>query len=65
MITSNLSLDLKADGILCTAVHPGWVQTEMGGPNALISTEESMKGVMSVLEKLQGEKEYWEVFSWC
>ncbi|XP_060587073.1 C-signal-like [Ruditapes philippinarum] len=56
MITSNLSLDLKTDGILCTAIHPGWVKTEMGGPNALISTEESLKGIMSVLEKLQGEE---------
>jgi hypothetical protein len=28
----------------------------MGGPNALISTEESLKGIMSVLEKLQGEE---------
>lgn len=55
MITTNLSLDLKADGILCTAVHPGWVKTKMGGPNALISAEESLKGVMSVLAKLKGE----------
>ncbi|XP_045164533.2 C-factor-like [Mercenaria mercenaria] len=56
MITTNLCLNLKADGILCTAVHPGWVKTEMGGPNALIGTEESLKGMMSVLEKLQGEE---------
>lgn len=57
MITSNLALDLKADGILCTAIHPGWVKTDMGGPNALISTEESLKGIMAVLEKLRGEEE--------
>ncbi|XP_060605611.1 C-signal-like [Ruditapes philippinarum] len=57
MITSNLSLDLKSDGILCTAIHPGWVKTEMGGPNALISTEECLKGIMFVLEKLQGDEE--------
>ncbi|XP_045165172.2 C-factor-like [Mercenaria mercenaria] len=56
MITSNLSLDLKVDGILCTAIHPGWVKTEMGGESALITTEESVKGIMSVLEKLQGEE---------
>ncbi|XP_053377696.1 C-factor-like [Mercenaria mercenaria] len=56
MITTSLCLDLKADGILCTSVHPGWVKTEMGGPNALISTEESLNGMMSVLEKLQGEE---------
>ncbi|XP_060581225.1 C-signal-like [Ruditapes philippinarum] len=57
MITSNLSLDLKTDGILCTAINPGWVKTEMGGPNALITTEESVEGIMSVLEKLKGEED--------
>lgn len=56
MMTCNLSLDLKEDGILCTAVHPGWVKTEMGGPNAPITTETSLQGIMSVLEKLHGEE---------
>lgn len=56
MITSNLSIDLKEDGILCTAVHPGWVKTDMGGANALIDTQTSIRGMMSVLEKLQGEE---------
>ena len=57
MITTNISIDLKKDGILCTAIHPGWVQTDMGGPNALITTETSLRGMMSVLEKLVGEEE--------
>ncbi|WAR07668.1 CSGA-like protein [Mya arenaria] len=56
MITTNLALELKEDGILATAVHPGWVKTEMGGPNALIDTGESITKMMSVLAKLQGEE---------
>ncbi|XP_052779209.1 C-factor-like [Mya arenaria] len=56
MLTSNMAIDLKGDGILVTAVHPGWVKTNMGGPNALIDTETSLKGIMSVFAKLQGEE---------
>ena len=55
MVTSNLALELKSDGIIATVVHPGWVKTEMGGPNAKISTEQSVKSMMNILSKLQGE----------
>ena len=54
MVTSNLAIEFKDDGIIATAVHPGWVKTEMGGPNALISTEESVVGIMNTLAKLEG-----------
>ena len=57
MVTSNLNLDLRTDGILVTAIHPGWVLTDMGGPNALISTDECVTGIMTVLGKLHGEEE--------
>ncbi|XP_052283213.1 C-factor-like isoform X2 [Dreissena polymorpha] len=56
MITTNMSLDLKNEGILATAIHPGWVKTDMGGPNALIDTVTSVTGCMSVMEKLHGEE---------
>ncbi|KAH3881233.1 C-factor-like [Dreissena polymorpha] len=56
MITTNMSLDLKAEGILATAIHPGWVRTDMGGPDAAIDTVTSVRGVMAVMEKLQGEE---------
>jgi NAD(P)-dependent dehydrogenase (short-subunit alcohol dehydrogenase family) len=42
---------LKKDGISVMLLHPGFVKTDMGGPNAEISVEESASGIMSVLEK--------------
>ncbi|MGV2989448.1 SDR family oxidoreductase [Vibrio sp. E150_011] len=49
-VVKSLSNDLSSDGFTVLALHPGWVQTEMGGPNALISTQISAKGLVSVIE---------------
>jgi len=49
MITKNLSLDLAKDGILATAVHPGWIQTDMGGPNATTTTQDCVKNLIGLM----------------
>lgn len=39
--STSLSIDLKDDKILCVAMHPGWVKTDMGGSHAPLTVEES------------------------
>lgn len=51
-VVKSLSIDLKEKGIISVALHPGWVKTEMGGPNAEISTRECVDQLFSHLSSL-------------
>ncbi|GAB2896717.1 SDR family oxidoreductase [Microbulbifer echini] len=48
-VVKSLSIDLKERGIAVLALHPGWVQTAMGGPGALISAAQSTKALKKIL----------------
>jgi NAD(P)-dependent dehydrogenase (short-subunit alcohol dehydrogenase family) len=45
-----LSIDLEKQQIGVLTLHPGWVKTDMGGRNALISVNESVLGMRTVIE---------------
>lgn len=47
---SNLATDLKPRGISVGIYHPGWVQSDMGGQAAAITTDESASGLMTQIE---------------
>ena len=51
-VVKSLSVDLKAHGITVVSLHPGWVKTDMGGPNALIDKETSVRGMTEVISNL-------------
>ncbi len=55
-VVRSLSEDLRADGFIALALHPGWVRTDMGGPNGLIDTETSASGLWSVIENATTEQ---------
>ena len=51
-VIKSLSIDFKEDNFIVVALHPGWVQTDMGGPNALIDTKTSVRGMTEAIDNL-------------
>jgi len=60
-VNKSMSIDLAEDNITSTLLHPGWVRTDMTSNYGLIDVDESVRGMINVLETkdLQGT---WHAF---
>ncbi|MBK7583879.1 MAG: SDR family oxidoreductase [Myxococcales bacterium] len=52
MATKNLALMLRSEAIVCIAVNPGWVKTDMGGRGANMPVEESAKRILGIVASI-------------
>lgn len=52
MLNKTLSIELARAGFTTVVIHPGWVATEMGGAGAPLTTAQSVKRMLGVVEGL-------------
>jgi len=53
--SKTLSIDLADDGIIAVSFCPGWVQTDMGGPNANYTVTDAVEKLLATMHKLRKE----------
>ena len=49
----SLAVDLRDEGVTVVVFHPGWVRTDMGGPNASLTPQDSVAGMRALIDLLK------------
>ena len=52
MLTRAMAAEFRPENIVVTSLSPGWVKTEMGGPNAPLTPEESARSLHATITRL-------------
>ncbi len=55
MVGRSLSVDLASRGVAVALLHPGYVRTDMTGGNGLMDTDESVTGLIGIIDRLDLE----------
>jgi NAD(P)-dependent dehydrogenase (short-subunit alcohol dehydrogenase family) len=50
MMSKNLAVELRGEGIASYVINPGWVQTDMGGASAAVAVHDSVRGILRVID---------------
>ena len=52
MFNKSLAAELGPEGFICIVLHPGWVRTDLGGPEAPLDVQDSVRGMIDVIDSL-------------
>lgn len=52
MMTRCLAGDFRGDNVIVVSMHPGFLRTDMGGPNARMEVEETVPAMLRVIDGL-------------